>query len=200
MTKNNKKRNFKGNFNLIADTIKGSKIVAIILCTLLVITLLTGIIVAIKSNVNYDKLQKIGVVCFDKSGFFWRFLSMLFVALICFGCSFSDWLMPFAMLFLCYRSYLLGVNLCLIISVNGIGGVVSAILIVLPCQLLALITLAIFYLLLRRKNKDFKCYGRNSNDRQKGKVVIFTLFLLLAICLLESLLQAIFSPTIILVI
>ncbi len=200
MTKNNKKRNIKQNFDFLFDCLKNSKMMTIVLGIILVITFLTGVIVAIKAKASYDELQKIGVVCFGRSGFFYRLLSMLFIALICFGCSFTDWLSPLAILFLAYRAYLLGINLCLIISVNGIGGIVTAILIVLPCQLLALLTLALFYLLLRRTCKDYKCFGWSRISGQKGKIIIWSLILILSICILESLLFAIFSPTIILVI
>ncbi len=199
MTRNNKNRISKNNINFVTDCIKSNKILACLFSILIFVTFLTGIIVAIKTKANYDSLEKLGVVCFKSSGFFSRLLSMLIVGIICFGCSFSKWLSPVAMLFLSYRAYLLGINISLIISANGIAGVVTALIIVLPCQLLTLCALTFFYLLHRNFCKE-NGFAFSNVRVGRIKLLLFAFVLLCVICLIESILFAIFSPTIILVI
>lgn len=205
MTIKNKNRQIRKNFGFIFDLMKESKIKTIILSAIVLIAFLTGIIVAIKTKASYGSLSNLGVVCFEKGGvisssFFTRLLSMLLIALICFGCSFTDYLFPLAILFLSYRGYLLGINICLIIAVNGIGGIVTAILVVFPCQLIALAVLSLFYLLMSKTCRDFRAFGGCRVPNQKLKIIVITLIVLIAICLLEALLLAIFSPKVILVI
>lgn len=205
MTKKNKNRQIGKEFGFIFDLVKESKLKTIVLTAIVLIAFLTGIIVAIKTKASYDNLNNFGVVCFQKGGvvnssFFTRLLSMLLVMLICFGCSFTDYLFPLSILFLSYRGYLLGVNISLIIAVNGLGGVVTAILVVLPCQLLALAVLSGFYILMSKTRKDFRAFGGCRVPNQKLKILVLTLIILFAICLIEALLLAIFSPRVILVI
>lgn len=205
MTKFNKKNGLFSRYNFMFDLIKESKLKLIIFSTFIFIAFLTGIIVAVKTKACYYDLGKLGIVCVTKGGiintsFFTRFLSMLFVALVCFGCSFCKYLFPLSVLLLSYRGYLLGVNICLIISVNGMAGVIVALLIALPCQLLALGTLLLFYVLMSKTNKDCSKWGGCKVPSQKLKIVLMSLSAILAICLIESLLIALFSPGVILVI
>lgn len=203
MTIKNKNRQLKQSFGFAFDMVKESKIKVIIIAAVILITFLTGIIVALKTKADYSTLERLGVVCFGRNGvntsFFTRILSMILIALVCFGCSFTDYLLPVAVLFLAYRGYLLGVNICLIIAVNGIGGIIFSILIVFPCQIIALAILSLFYILLSKTNKDKRCFGRARVPNQKMKIFIIVLVILVLICLLEALLLVIFSPKVILV-
>ena len=124
---------------------------------------------------------------------------MTLIIFICFGCSFTDYLLPVAVLFLAYRGYLLGVNTCLIIAVNGISGIIFSIIIVLPCQLLALAIMLLFYILMSRCYKDRRLLGGCRVPNQKMKILIATFLAVIVVCLLEALLLAIFSPKVILV-
>ena len=197
MASKNKNRHIKNNFGFIFDVIKISKIKLAIIGILAVLALVTGIIVAIKTADYYDDKYN-----FLQFGFtFWgRLVSMVLVALICFGCGFTKWLFPIAMLMLGYRAYLLGLYLTLIIVANGISGIVVGIIVVLPCQLMALAALSIMYILLCRLNQDESCCGGGSVIKQRLKVLAITLIVLLVICLLETFLLSIFSPTIILIV
>ena len=203
MTIKNKNRQFKDSFSFAFDMMKESKVKIIVISVIIIIALLTGIIVAIKTKADYDDLERIGVVCFGKNGistsFFSRLLSMLLIMLVCFGCSFSDFLIPIAVLFLAYRGYLLGLNICLIIAVNGIGGIIFAFIIVFPCQLVALAILSVFYILMLRSQKDKRIFGGCRVPNQKMKIIVYTLIILILICLFEALLLTIFSPNVILV-
>ncbi len=205
MTKFNKKGNFLRRFDFAFDLIKESKIKLIILSVFILIAFFTGLIVAIKTNANYVDLDRLGVVCVSRGGiigssFFARLFSMLFVALICFGCSFSKFLFPFSILLLSYRGYLLGINICLIISVNGFAGIIVALLIALPCQIVALAVMVLLYIMMAKTNKDYKNYCGYKVANQRLKLIVFAISLLLIICLIEALLIAIFSPSVILVI
>ena len=204
MTKFNKNRNLFKNYSFSFDLMKESKLKIIILSAIVLIAFLTGIIVAIKTKASYNDLNNLGVICFGKGGvintsFFTRFLSMIIIALVCFGCSFSDYLLPLAILFLAYRGYLLGVNICLIIGINGFGGIIVAILIVFPCQLLALAVLSLFYIMMSKTNKDYKHFGGCRVPKQKTKIILIALVALILVCFVEALLLAIFSPKVILV-
>ncbi|MBE7073875.1 MAG: hypothetical protein E7379_02150 [Clostridiales bacterium] len=197
MTTKNKNRHFKNQFRFIFDIVKLSKFKLIILAVLAVIALLTGIIVAIKTSSYYNASFN-----FFEFGFsFWgRLLSMLLIAIICFCCGFSKWLFPIALLMLAYRAYLLGLYLTLIIIANDFVGVVIGILVVLPCQLFALTVLTVMHVLLLRLNKDENCCGGGDKTKQRVKVFVIAIIVLLVICLLESLLLSIFSPTVILIV
>ena len=119
MTNKNKKRQFKDVAGFALEIIKESKLKIILLSAISLITFLAGIIVALKTHSSYENLENYGIVDVRTgsltTSFFSRLLSMLFIALIMLGCSFSSYLFPFAVLFLAYRAYLLGLNICLMI-------------------------------------------------------------------------------------
>lgn len=171
---------------------------------LLIIAILTGVIVALRTHSHYEIGENYGVVDVTTGGlattFFARLFSMLLIAVICFGCSFLHYLFPVAMIFLCYRAYLLGLNIALMIILYGLTGVVVSLIIALPCQLIALLILAISYLLHVQTTKDCKCFGGGRTPNQRIKILILTLILILAICIIESVLLWLFSAKIILVI
>lgn len=181
---------------------KESKIKLIIIVVSIFITLLTGIIVAVKTKVGYGDLDELGVIILKNgtinSNFFTRFLSMLLIALICFGCSFNKFLFPIALIFLSYRGYLLGLNIVLIIVSSGLIGIVSLIIII-PCQIMALAALAVFYILMTKTQSDFKCFGGCRVPNQRMKIIVYSLIIFLVLCILQSILLAIFSPKVVLV-
>lgn len=200
----NKKNQFKENFSFSFELLKECKLKVIITAILLVVAILTGIIVAARTHTHYQIGENYGVVDVSSGGltttFFARLFSMLLIAVIVFGCSYLPFLFPLAMIFLCYRAYLLGLNITLMIILYGLPGVVVSLIVALPCQLIALLLLTIFYLLMAQTTKDFKCFGGTRTPSQRMKIIIITLIMLLAICVVESILLWIFSAKIILVI
>lgn len=204
MTTKKKNNQFKENFAFSFELLKESKIKVIITAILLFIAILTGIIVAARTHTHYQIGENYGVVDVSSGGltttFFARLFSMALIALIVFGCSFLPWLFPLAMIFLCYRAYLLGLNITLMIILYGLPGVVISLIVALPCQLIALLVLSLFYLLMAQTAKDFKCFGGTRTPSQRMKIIMITLILILALCILESILLWIFSAKIILVI
>ena len=205
MTNKNKNRIFISGRNFIFDNIKSCKIKFFAIAIALLIALLTGIIVAIRTHKSIFVNDNFGVVDISSnqvspSTFFTRLLSMLVMFLLLFGCSTTKYLFPVSLIFLAYRSYLLGLNACLMIVVYGFSGVVISVIVALPCQLLVLATLCIFYILMSKTFNDCRCFGSCSTPRQKTKIALTTLIILILLCIIESLLLLLFSAKIILVI
>lgn len=194
---------FKDNFSFVIELAKESKIKIIISSILILIAILTGVIIAIKTHSYYKIGQNYGVVDVASGGltttFFARFFSMLLIGCILLGCSYIKYLYPLAMVFLCYRAYLLGLNIALMLILYGLPGVIISLIVALPCQMFALIVLGMFYICMSQTFKEFKFYSCKT-PKQKMKIIFFTLILLFVVCVVESLLLWIFSAKIILVI
>lgn len=204
MTKKNINRQFKANFNFAIEMLKESKIKIFILSIIIFIAFLTGIIVAVRTHSNYSSLENFGVVDIASgkltTTFFARLFSMILIVFICFGCSFSVYLFPLATLFLAYRGFLLGLNTCLMIIIYGFSAVVVTLIVALPCQLIALVILNLFYILMSKTIKDYKCFGGSKIPKQRAIILLITLALLFLLCMIEALLLLIFSAKVILVI
>ncbi len=204
MTNKNKNRQLKEATRFACDMLKESKIIIIILSVISLITLLTGIIVAIKTRNSFSSLNGYGVVDVRTGGlttsFFTRLFSMLFIALILFGCSFSIYIFPIGVIFLSYRAYLLGLNVCLLIIKYGFSGVVISVIVAFPCQLLALMVLGVFFILMTKTIKDYKCFGGCRVPKQRAKLIVSTAICLSLICIFESVFLVLFSAKFILII
>lgn len=204
MTKKNKNFTFKQCKDFAFESIKECKIRAIVLLIVMLVSLITGIIIAIKTHSNWGTANGLGIIDVKTGGltstFFTRFLSVLFIYLILFGASYISYLFPLAVIILGYRSYLLGLNTCLIIILHGFSGAILSMLIALPCQLLVLFTLAVFYILLCKTTKDYKCFGGSRIKNQKMLICLSALIILFALCVVESILLLIFNAKIILII
>lgn len=205
MTRKYKNRNFKNYFDFIIELLKEKKIAMLVFFTFMLIAFITGIIVATKTSNSYTINDNFGVVNINSnsvsaSTFFTRLFSMLLITLLLFGCSYTKFLSPIALLLLVYRSYLLGLYLCLMIALYGISGVIVSIIVAFPCQILSLIIMAIFYITMAKTLRENQCHGIYKTPKQKSKLLVLSLLLLLSICLCEELLLVIFSAKIILVI
>lgn len=194
MTRKNKNRQSSSPIAVLKELTAVSKWKIILYSALCIISLLTGIIVAIKTSKESIYLEKYNLLDFGY-GFWGRLFSTLFVALICFGASFFVWLCPLAIIILCYRAYLLGIALCWIILCNSFMGVIFSLFVILPCQLAVLGVITLLYLILCKQRKEFCYYGK-----RRWGLLLFALVVLIAICVVESLLFALFSPDVILVI
>ena len=135
---------------------KENRIKFIITLVLVLIAISAGVFVAIKNTANssLSSLQEISLDDFasgfvgSSSAFFSRTLSLTINVLILFGVSFVPFLFPLAEVLIVYRSYLFGLNFALIFLLYGLGGSLTAIVVILPCQLLTLFILIMFYLVL----------------------------------------------------
>lgn len=204
MTNKNKNRQIRELGNFIFESIKINKFMLIIFLVISIITLFTGIIVAAKTHSSIMANDNFGLVDITTGGltttFFTRLLSMMFMVLILFGCSFTIYVVPISIIFISYRSYLLGLNICLMIINYGFSGALISIIVAFPCQLIAIGVMILYYVTMLKTNKDYKAWGGCRTPYQRLKILIITIIVLLLLCLLESLLLAIFSAKVILVI
>lgn len=206
MAKSYKKQSFISEVKFfLMDCFVSSKIKILITLFILFVSLVTGIILAVKFNSasSMKLLEDYGIVSFVGSGvttsFFSRLLSIVLIMLILFACSYSGFLLPLAVILLAFRTYLLGFNLCLMLLTYGLSGIIISIFIILPCQLLALLGLCFFYFILHKCSCDSKNYG-GGGFKAKLKITLFMLLLMVVICLLETLLLLIFNANVIIVI
>ncbi len=204
MTNKNKNRQIRELGNFIFESIKINKFMLIIFLVISIITLFTGIIIAAKTHSSIMANDNFGLVDITTGGltttFFTRLLSMMFMVLILFGCSFTIYVVPISIIFISYRSYLLGLNICLMIINYGFSGALISIIVAFPCQLIAIGVMILYYVTMLKTNKDYKAWGGCRTPYQRLKILIITIIVLLLLCLLESLLLAIFSAKVILVI
>lgn len=204
MTNKNKNRLFNDFTNFIFENVKINKFLLIIISLITFIAFLTGIIVGAKTHSNIIDSDNFGVVDITTGGltstFFTRLLSMLFIMLILLGCSFTIYLLPIGIIFIVYRGYLLGLNICLMIVKFGFSGTLISIIVAFPCQLIALAIMILFFAIMYKTNKDCRCWGSCRTSHQRLKIVLTTILSLFIICILEALLLALFSAKVILVI
>ena len=185
---------------------KENRIKFIITLILVLIATSAGVFVAIKNTANssLSSLQEISLDDFasgfvgSSSAFFSRTLSLTINVLILFGVSFVPFLFPLAEVLIVYRSYLFGLNFALIFLLYGLGGSLTAIVVILPCQLLTLFILIMFYLVLSKINGNCKRYG--GTDCNRFLFLLFGFLLLIAVNLVETILLYLLNGQVILVI
>lgn len=188
------------------NAIKENKWKILLTFSLVLIAIFTGVFIAIKYNNSYSlgKLQEISLedfymgVAASSSAFFSRSVSLVINVVILTGLSFSPFLLPLAEVLFIYRGYLFGLNFALIFIFYGFGGIITAVIIVLPCQLLTLFILIMFYMIFNRLNCNCRKFGGAECNRMI--FVIVALLLLLAVNLAETLLLVVLNGRVILVI
>ncbi|MGN1201074.1 MAG: hypothetical protein ACI4R8_02280 [Candidatus Caccovivens sp.] len=173
---------------------------------LIFVAICTGIFIAIKSHTNYSLgcLQEINLGDFytgfvaSSSAFFSRSISLTINIIVLTGLSFSLFLFPLAQVLFIYRGYLFGLNFALMFIFYGFGGVFTAVIIVLPCQLLTFFVLVMFYIIFCKLNHNCKRFG--NCDCNRFIFVLLAILLVILINLLETLLLLILNGRVILVI
>lgn len=174
--------------------------------SLCLIAIFVGVFVAIRysNNSSLSRLQEISLDDFkdgfvgSSSAFFSRSISLAINVLILFGVSFLPFLFPLAEILFVYRSYLFGLNFTLIFVLYGLGGVLTAVVVILPCQLFTLFVLILFYLILSKINSNCKRFGRTECNRFVYLLMWFVA--LIVINLVETLLLYLLNGQVILVI
>lgn len=173
---------------------------------LILIAIFTGVFVAIKTNSSFGlgQLQEINLTDFytgfiaSSSAFTSRFFSLLLNLLLLLAFSFSNFTIFLAEILYIYRGYLFGLNFTLIFIFYGVGSIISAVFIILPCQLLTFAFLILFYFSLLKINLSKQKYGVCETNR-----FLFVCLGILAIFLInltETLLLIILNGRVILVI
>ena len=187
-------------------TLRENKMRFFVILFIVLITISAGVFVAIKnsSNSTLYSLQEISLDDFksgfvgSSSAFFSRTISLLINVIILFGISFVPALFPLATLLLAYRGYLFGLNLTLIFILYGLGGCLTAVVVILPCQLLTLFALIMFYLILSKINSNCKRFG--GTDCNRFLFLLLGFLILILINLVETLLLYLLNGQVILVI
>ena len=206
MIKSYKARSFFSGLCFSFETgLKKNKWKIILTIVLMIAGIVGGIVVATKTNAynSFKAIQEIDVNGFEKgvvassSAFLSRTFSLLFNVLLLVICSFTIFTMPLAEILLIYRSYLFGLNFALVFVFYGFGSLLTAIVVILPCQLLTLVVLAVFYILLANENSLCKKYG--SGDFNRVTFVLVSLLILFLINVLETILLVLLNGKVILV-
>lgn len=188
------------------NALKANKIKLLVSFALILIAFSAGIFVAVKSNNNYSlgRLQEINLenfyngVAASSGAFLGRSLSLCVNVVLLVVFSLSPFMFPLACVLFAYRGYLLGLNFTLIFVFYGMGSIFSAVIIILPCQLLTIFVLVAFYCVLQRMNANCKRYGGAECNR--ALFVALMIVILLLLNLLETILLCLFSGRVILVI
>ena len=188
------------------NAIKTNKIKILISFALVLIAISTGIFIAIKNShsCNLGQLKEICLVDFasgfaaSSSAFFSRCFSLLVNIAILLVLTLSPHLFFLAEILFVYRGYLFGLNFALIFIFYGLGGVVTGIVVVLPCQLLILFAMIMFYIVFQRINQNRKKFGCYECNRLL--FVIGFVVLLLLVNLAETLLLCLLNGRVIMVI
>lgn len=190
----------------IVEGFKDNKKTCFIIFIVCLIGVLTGIFTAINycngvGEINFNDFS----ICQFLNGelgsldlFFSRFLSYSVVIIIVSVCSFTVYLSPISFFVLTYRGYLLSLNVAIMVILYGISGIMTGLLIVLPCHLLSLIVIGIYICVSNKKALLKKKYGTcYFKTWDKFLVVLIVLTL---INIVETLLLTVFSSRVILVI
>lgn len=206
MSKSYKKQSFFTQLKFyLTDCFSASKTKIIITLFILFVSLVTGIILAIQynSDLSMHLLKDFGIVEFVGSGvtttFFSRLLSIILVMLLLFGCSFTPFFTPLAILLLAFRTYLLGFNFCLMLITYGLSGIIISIFVILPCQIILILALTLYFFMLNKCTCDHRCYGGGgAGDRLKTSLIL--LLIMALVCLCETILLLVFNANVIIVI
>lgn len=202
-----KKRYYKRSVNFlfaVKNFFKNNKILIISLCVVVLLGIVMGVLVAIKSKITIDNLANfdLSIIYCDGNlefqGVVERFKSCLINVLLLSLASIHVLLLPLSYVVIAYRAYLLGFNLALMVCLFGVGGAISSILVILPCQLVVLALEIVYTVIMVSISDSKKRYGRANCSFLK--VLLICLILLLVVCLIESFLLEVFSADTILVI
>ncbi len=188
------------------NAVKANKGKIFLSFVLVLVALFTGVFVAVKFNNSYElcRLQEISIDNFysgftaSSGAFLSRSLSLIVNGLILVGLSFAPFLLPLAEVLFVYRGYLFGLNFALIFIFYGLGGAITGIVVILPCQLATLFVMIMFYVVFCRMNTNCKRFGHSECNR--FVFVLAFLVLLLVINLAETLLLWVLNGKVIMVI
>ena len=126
------------------------------------------------------------------SSMLYRVLSSLFMLLLLWLFSKTKFLMPLALILIFYRAYLLGINIGIMLRFYGLTGIIIAILIILPVQLLLLCYFTVFYWNMLRSCNSAILFPTK-------KFLTISIIMVLAVNIALALLLMLLSPNVILV-
>lgn len=207
MVKSCRKQKFVNGLQFSFQTaLKENKIKIIFSCLIVVASIIFGVVVAVKTNMydSFKSLQELDVKGFESgfvassSAFLSRCFSLLFNLILLTLCSFSIFTIPFAEVLLAYRSYLFGLNFALIFVFYGLGSMITAIVVILPCQIVTTFVLIMFFVLFSKLNSNCNKFGSAECNRFVFFLIGFLILFLLN--LTETILLVLLNGKVILVI
>ena len=190
----------------IAEGFRNNKKTCFFIFIVALIGILTGVFTAINycngaTLINFNDFS----LCKYLSGelgslelFFSRFFSYTVIILIVSLSSLSVFILPINFFLVAYRGYLLSLNVSIMVILYGVGGMMTGLLIILPCQLLSLFLISVYICVANNRAFMKKRYGRC--DFKMWDKLLIIIILLTVINLIETLLLYIFSSKVILVI
>ncbi len=188
------------------NAMKANKIKIIITFAIILVGIFTGIFVAIKSDKTFslELLQDISLKNYysgfvlSTSTFFIRYLSLCInLVIITFIACFPK-LFPLSWVLYIYRAYLFGLNFSLIFIIYGVGSMFTAIVVILPCQLLTLFLMLLYQITLSQIILNLKKYGSCEISKPTFIAIGFAVFFLLN--LVETLLLFLLNGKVIMII
>ena len=184
-----------------------SKIKIIICLAFCLVGLLTGLFTAIKIF-NTGDLQifesfnltyQLSDLENFSSNFFSRLLSYELVIILLFVFSLHPLLYLFGWCLIAYRSFLVSINCTMIVLIFSFSGIIKGILILLPCQLLMLLIMTLYYCFLCQQIQDEKIL-KHKGFNTIVLAIMFSSICLTVVNLIETLLLFLFRSNVILVI
>lgn len=129
-----------------------------------------------------------------------RFLSASFILLVISLSSLTIILLPISLLVWIYRSYLIGYNCAILILCYGFNGLITSLIVIIPCQIVLSGLFLVFFCLslTKLKERKNKCYSGFSVSF--FKMFLIFMLLILIISLIEFILLLLFNANVILVI
>ncbi len=189
----------------IKDNFRSNKLRILLISFFIVLGFLTGIFLAIKAysigTIEYlcEKLLSpfetgtMGSV----SVFFTRFFSLVFIIGVLTLCAKVRWLSVFGYALIAYRAYLFGVNFVMLLLLYGLTGVFVAIFVVLPCQIITLFIISLYFCITAKSFCECRVYGTNFPFLQS---LLFCLVAILVIDMIEVILLLLFQGKLIFII
>lgn len=188
----------KSSFFDMCSQCKGRLIVISIIC---IISVITGIVISASMPSIFPADEYIIGFEGAKSSFgafFSRTFSFTIVMLMIAVTTMTIYSFPISIILLGFRGYLIGFNICALCAGFGVSGLLDAIFIVLPCQLLMMFMLIFFCCFISKQHAVCRKYGGKGGERLR--IFLWCFLVLVLINIIETLLLFIFSSKVILVI
>lgn len=188
----------------IIEFLQKHKVWLVVLGSLILIALLTGVFTSIKlynldndiDLTDYSIKTMLNGDIYTFGYFLLRLVSCLVVVGLLLVFAMNKFLYFLGISLIVYRAYLITLNCTFIIIKCGVSGILNAFLIILPCQILFLLILSLLFLLFVGIFKQKKIGGCGDYNN----LIMWLLIMMLIIDVVEIILLVVFKPTTILII
>ena len=162
-----------------------NKIIYLILFFLSIFGILTGILVALKCGITSATLGDYNLCYYEAeqlssfSLFFKRLFSHIIFLFVLSCLSLNVCLVPVGIILITYRTYLAGFNCALLVSMFGVSGGITSLIIILPLQLFATLLFITFFVLMINRAEQRKKIGLGLIKFWKTFFIYLTIFVFL---------------------